>query len=69
MQTNDYVYFEDREWRQHQERVDKFNQQFWANNNEMFILAKHEFEMQSNNSNNVYCWFFLKKIYSIVYLS
>ncbi|KAG9302146.1 hypothetical protein G9A89_020580 [Geosiphon pyriformis] len=37
---------EDRDWRLHRERVDRFNQQFWSSNNQLFILEKQEFENQ-----------------------
>ncbi|KAG2227358.1 hypothetical protein INT45_004313 [Circinella minor] len=34
----------EKEWREIKEKVDKFNQNFWYNNNKMFINAKAEYE-------------------------
>ena len=35
---------QEKEWRELRERVDKFNQDFWYNNNTMFTNAKAEYE-------------------------
>ncbi|KAG0237691.1 hypothetical protein BGX31_003520 [Mortierella sp. GBA43] len=44
---------EDRRFRERRERVDAFNQNFWVNNNAMFIKAKGEYEekVRAQNGN------------------